>query len=433
MTRMRKLRKRSARRSMRFLGSFVLRLSSGRATVGTKGSGAMETKSYVARIPYVRKCIPYGCRKHNDVTLGLDVALPIRSLTEEEAPTVLRFSAPGNEAAPLGLRELDDRIYMPLQIAGIVGGEAVTRLATEADLPVLFGHGRTDNIDNPLMRPRSSTSRNGGRLELLEERMAAEAARNERSRWFEDDTDKARVHAHRNAEALVVVDGIVHLRTAEPVWVVNGNEIEAVLGRSIGSSLYWADEILFVGFPDRGHQRRGAFSQHLEADASAKKQYFGADRFGDAIAFASAFGEPKVRGSIDVVAPAPLHLPLFVEHAPSLVARLERDIRGDDLRRFSREEFLVYADLRDAVASLRKGDRTALDTAFDAMRRLSDTFKPDEKESGTPRWGKWVVPFQAFVRRWECETARADFDLYPEEERPGVEVPELAPQAMVAT
>jgi hypothetical protein len=409
---------------MRFLGSFVLRLSSGRATVGTKGSGAMETKSYVARIPYARKCIPYGCRKHHDVTLGCDVALPIRSFTEEEAPTVLRFSAPGNEAAaPLALHLVEDRIFMPLQVAGIVGGEAVARLATEADLPVLFGHGRTDDSDNPLMRPRSSTSRNGGRLELFEDRKAAEAARNERSRWFEDDTEKARVHAHRNAEALVVIDGIVHLRTAEPVWVVNGNEIEAVLGRAVGSNLYWADEILYVGFPERGHERRDAFSQHLEADASGRKQYFGADRLDDALAFASAFGAPKVRGSIDVVAPAPLHLPLFVEHAPSLVARLERDIRGDDLRRFSREEFLVYADLRDAVASLRKGDRTALDTAFDAMRRLSDTFKPDEKESGTPRWGRWIAPFQAFVRRWECETARADFDLYPDDARS--EVPTL--------
>ena len=49
-----------------------------------------------------------------------------------------------------------------------------------------------------------------------------------------------------------------------------------------------------------------------------------------------------------------------------------------------------------------------------------------------PRWGKWVPAFRAFVRRWESETARPDFDPYPEEERPGVETPELAPQAMVA-
>lgn len=121
-----------------------------------------------------------------------------------------------------------------------------------------------------------------------------------------------------------------------------------------------------------------------------------------------------------------------MEHAPSFVARLERDIRGDDLRRFSREEFLVYADLRDAAALLRTGDRTALDAAFDAMRRLSGTFVPDAKDAGLPRWGKWVPAFRAFVRRWESETARPDFDPYPEEERPGVETPELAPQAMVA-
>lgn len=393
----------------------------------------METKSYVARVPYNRKYIAYGCRKPSDATLGYDVALPIRSFTGMEAPTVLRFVAPGSGTAdPLSFRLIDDRVFMPLQMSVVVDGEARIRLATEADLPVLFGYGRIDNIDNPLMRPRTHTGRNGGRLEMLEERKAAEAARNERSRWLEDDAEKSVVHAHRNAEALAVVDGVVHLRTAEPVWIADGDRIEAVLGRSVGSSLYWADDILFVGFPERGHERRGAFDKHLEADASTKKQYFRADRLDDAMAFASGFGEPKVDGMIEVVSPVPLHLPQFVEHAPSFVARLERDIRGDDLRRFSREEFLVYADLRDAAALLRTGDRTALDAAFDAMRRLSESFVPDAKDAGLPRWGKWVPSFRAFVRRWESETARPDFDPYPEEERPGLETPALAPQTGVA-
>lgn len=393
----------------------------------------MKTKSYVARVPYNRKYIAYGCRKPSDATLGYDVALPIRSFTDAEAPTVLRFAPPGGEPAdPLSFRRIDDRVFMPLQVGCVVDGEARVRLATEADLPTLFGHGRTDNIDNPLMRPRTHHSRNGGRLEMFEERRAAEAARNERSRWLDDDSEKALVHAHRNAEALAVVDGVVHLRTAEPVWIADGDRIEAVLGRSVGSSLYWADDILFVGFPERGHERRDAFDKHLEAEASTRKEYFRADRLDDAMAFASGFGEPKVEGSIEIASPVPLHLPHFVEHAPSFVARLERDIRGDDLRRFSREEFLVYADLRDAAALLRTGDRTALDAAFHAMRRLSETFVPDAKDAGLPRWGKWVPAFRAFVRRWESETARPDFDPYPEEGRPGVEAPELAPQAMVA-
>ncbi len=144
------------------------------------------------------------------------------------------------------------------------------------------------------------------------------------------------------------------------------------------------------------------------------------------MAFASGFGEPKVDGMIEVVSPVPLHLPQFVEHAPSFVARLERDIRGDDLRRFSREEFLVYADLRDAAALLRTGDRSALNAAFDAMRRAVRELRAGREGCRSSALGKWMPSFRAFVRRWESETARPDFDPYPEEERPGLEAPALA-------
>lgn len=391
----------------------------------------MELKSYVARIPYRQDSIPYACRKSTGVILGMPVALPVRSFSADEAPAVLRFSVSTAEGrtAPVEFKSVDGRLYMEMQVCRTVDGEARLRVATGDDLPTLFGHGLTDAVDDPIARPHL-IYRNAGRLELLEERMAVDAANNARARWGKDDSDAAVAHAHRMADAVVLIDGVVHHRTAEPVWVVVENKIEPVLGRGIANQEHWGPDVVHGGFPDPGEPHRDDFCRHIEADSSTKKQFFQADRLDDALAFASTFGEPVVGGDIEIVGAARYRLPAFAEYASKLVLRLEREISGDDFRRFDRSEFEVYADLRDALELVKQGDRSALDPAFAAMRSLSESFGLDgSKTYGTLSRGRWVVPFQALVRRWDCETARPDFDLYPEEARPDAPVFDDAPSA----
>lgn len=382
----------------------------------------MELKSYVARVPYRHDCIPYACRKPTGVTLGMPVALPVRSFSADEAPAALRFSVStaAERTEPVEFRIVDGRFYMQMQVCRTVDGEARLRLATEDDLPTLFGHGLTSAIDDPIARS-GLACRNDGRLELLADRKAADAARGERGRWGKEDSDEARAHAHRMADAIVLIDGVVHHRTAEPVWVVTENKVDPVLGRGVVPGSWWAKDVAHAGFPGIGGEHRNEFCRHVESDSSAKKQFFQADRLDDALAFASAFGEPVVGGDIEIVGAAPYRLPAFAEYVSKLVLRLERDISGDDFRRFDRDEFQVYADLREALAVVKQGDRSALDTVFAAMRSLSESFGLDGvKTLGTPSNGRWVVPFKALVRRWDCETARPDFDLYPEDARPDV-------------
>lgn len=389
----------------------------------------MESKSYVARVPYRRDCIPYGCRKHVGVTLGLQVALPIRSFSADEAPEVLRFavSTAAGRTDPVSFRQVDDRFYMQMQVCRTIDGEARLRPATEEDLPTLFGHGFTDAVDDPIARP-GLVARSDGRLVMLEDRMAADAAKGERGRWGAEDSDAARAHAHRMADAVVLVDGIVHHRTAEPVWVATENKVDPVLGRGIVPGQWWARDIAHAGFPEIGAEYRNQFCRHIESESSSKKQFFQADRLDDALAFASAFGAPVVGGDIEIVGHAPYRLPAFAEYASKLVLRLERDITGDDFRRFDRDEFRVYADLRDALAVVKQGDRSALESAFSAMRSLSESFGLDDAMTrGTPSHGRWVAPFRALVRRWDCETSRPDFDLYPEEARPDAPALDHAP------
>lgn len=389
----------------------------------------MESKSYVAMVPYRRDCIPYGCRKSTGVTLGMPVALPIRSFSADEAPALLRFSVSTAEGRtePVEFREVDGRFYMQMQVCRTVDGEARLRPATEADLSTWFGHGLTAAVDDPLARP-GHVARNEGRLVLLADRMAADAARGERGRWGDEDSDAARAHAHRMADAVVLIDGVAHHRTAEPVWIVSENKVDPVLGRGIVPGHWWSQGVAHAGFPEIGGEYRSEFCRHVESESSSKKQFFQADRLDDAIAFASAFGEPVVGGAIEIVGAAPYRLPAFAEYASKLVLRMERDIAGDDFRRFDREEFKVYADLRDALVAVRQGDRSALETAFAAMRSLSESFGLDGvKTQGTLSHGRWVAPFKALVRRWDCETGRPDFDLYPEDARPDVPVLDHAP------
>lgn len=391
----------------------------------------MELKSYVARVPYRQDCIPYACRKPTGVILGMPVALSVRSFSADEAPAALRFSVStaAERTEPVEFRIVDGRFHMQMQVCRTVDGEARLRLATKDDLPTLFGHGLTSAIDDPIARPGLVT-RSDGRLDLLADRMAADAARGERGRWGKEDSDEARAHAHRMADAIVLIDGVVHHRTAEPVWVVTENKVDPVLGRGVVPGSWWAKDVAHAGFPGIAGEHRNEFCRHVESDSSAKKQLFQADRLDDALAFASAFGEPVVGGDIEIVGAAPYRLPAFAEYASKLVLRLERDISGDDFRRFDRDEFQVYADLREALAVVKQGDRSALDTVFAAMRSLSESFSLDGvKTLGTPSNGRWVVPFKALVRRWDCETARPDFDLYPEDARPDVPALDYAPPA----
>lgn len=391
----------------------------------------METKSYVARVPYRRECIPYACRKPTGVTLGMPVALPIRSFSSDEAPSVLWFSVStaAERTDPVEFREVDGAFFMQMQVWRTVDGEARFRPAVEADLPTLFGHGLTDAVDNPIARP-GLVDRREGRLELLEDRMAADAEKGERGRWGKEDSEESLAHAHRMADAVVLIDGVVHHRTAEPLWLVSENKVDPVLGRGIVSGQWWARGVEHAGFPGIAAEHRNEFCRHIESESSTKKQFFRADRLEDALAFAAAFGEPVVGGDIEIVGAAPYRLPGFAEYASKLVLRLEHEISGDDFRRFDRDEFQVYADLRDALSNVKLGDRVALHAAFEAMRSLSESFRPDEAANRrTPSHGRWVAPFKALVRRWDCETARPDFDLHPEDARP--DVPALEPASSV--
>lgn len=386
----------------------------------------MDTRTYVARLPYNQYVIPYRCQNQVQRRLGELVALPIRSFDGAEAPAVLRYSAGSvQEGDGLEFRLLDGRLFLPMRAHRRVGDGLVMDVAREEDLPRLFGEAKADALDNPLLR-RDLHFRDGDKLETIEDVQARDLAKGERARWGSSDLDKTRTHAFMQAEALVLIDGVVHHRTAEPVWVVDGPKVSAVLGRHYDTDRWHGvGDIRHMGFPEKGTEAREAFCRHLGADMAPKKQFFRADRFDDALAYAAEFGTPEVSGSVDVLGDAPLHLPEFAHFAAKLVQRLERELNAEDFRSFGRGRLMIYADLRDAVALLGQGDRSALDPAVDAMRRLVHGIPVDPEAKPLSRYARWVVPYRAFVRRWECETARPDFDLYPEQSVAEEAVPDL--------
>lgn len=393
----------------------------------------MDTRTYVARLPYQQHVIPYRCQNQVQRRLGELVPLPIRSFEGSEAPPVLRFAA-GTEQGGEGLlfRELDGRLFLPLQTHRRQGDGLVLDLAREEDLPRLFGEATAAALDNPLIR-RDLHFRDGDKLETIEECQARDLAKGERARWGTSDLDKSRAHAFMQAEALVLIDGIVHHRTAEPLWVVDGAKVSAVLGRTFDTDRwYGAGDIRHHGFPEKGTEAREALCRHLGADIGPKKQFFRADRFEDAVAYAAEFGAPEVSGSIEVLGDAPLHLPEFPHFAAKLVQRLERELNAEDFRSFGRGRLMIYADLRDAVGLLNQGDRSAIEPAVDAMRRLVHGIPVDREAKPLSRYSRWVIPYRAFVRRWECETARPDFDLYPEQSAAEEPVPDLAAPGFAA-
>lgn len=368
----------------------------------------MDTRTYVARLPYNQYVIPYRCQNQVQRGLGELVALPIRSFDGAEAPAVLRYSAGSvQEGDGLEFRLLDRRLFLPMRAHRRVGDGLVMDVAREEDLQRLFGEAKADALDNPLLR-RDLHFRDGDKLETIEDVQARDLAKGERARWGSSDLDKTRTHAFMQAEALVLIDGVVHHRTAEPVWVVDGPKVSAVLGRHYDTDRWHGvGDIRHMGFPEKGTEAREAFCRHLGADMAPKKQFFRADRFDD------------------VLGDAPLHLPEFAHFAAKLVQRLERELNAEDFRSFGRGRLMIYADLRDAVALLGQGDRSALDPAVDAMRRLVHGIPVDPEAKPLSRYARWVVPYRAFVRRWECETARPDFDLYPEQSVAEEAVPDL--------
>ena len=393
----------------------------------------MDTKTYVARLPYSQYVIPYRCQNHVQRQLGELIPLPIRSFEDCEAPAVLRFSAgAATDGAGLDFRVLDGRLFLPLQAHRRQGESLVMDLAREEDLPRLFGEATVAALDNPLIR-QDLHFRDGDKLETIEATQARDLAKGERGRWGTSDLHKTRAHAFMQAEALVLIDGVIHHRTAEPLWVVDGTKISAVLGRDFGTNrVFEASDVRHRGFPEKGAEGREAFCRHLGSDMTPKKQFFRADRFGDALAYAAEFGAPEISGSIDVLGDAPLHLPEFAHFAPKLVMRLERELSSEDFRSFGRGRLMIYADLRDAVTLLSRGDRSAIEPAADAMRRLVHGIPIDPETKPHSRQSRWVVPYRAFVRRWECETARPDFDLSPEHGAAEEAPPELPAPSFAA-
>lgn len=359
----------------------------------------MDTRTYVARLPYTQHVIPYRCQNHVQRRLGELVALPIRSFEGSDAPPVLRFSAGAErDGEGLGFRVLDGRLFLPVLARRRRGDDLVMDPAREEDLPRLFGEATVDALDNPLIR-RDLHYRDGDKLETIEDCQARDLANGERARWGTSDLERTRVHALMQAEALVLVDGIVHHRTAEPLWVVDGAKVSAILGRTFDTDRWHGvGDIRHLGFPEKGSEAREAFCRHLGSDTGTRKQFFRADRLDDAKAYAAEFGTPEVSGSIDVIGDAPLHLPEFAHFAPKLVQRLERDLNAEDFRSFGRGRLMIYADLRDAVALLGQGDRSALEPAVDAMRRLVHGIPFDTEARPLSRYSRWVVPYREIGR-----------------------------------
>ncbi len=252
MTWMRKLRKRSGHRSLRFLDAFVLRLSFRRATVVTKDRmhGNEELRRAGSLLAGSTSSTAAASRATpRSATTSHCRSVPSPERRRRRAP--LRRSGSGT-ADPLSFRLIDDRVFMPLQMSVVVDGEARIRLATEADLPVLFGYGRIDNIDNPLMRPRTHTAATAvawsclrsarppkppgtsGAVGLMTTRRSPSSMPTGTPRLSPSSTASSTSERRNRSGSRTAT---VYRRS----W-----------GRSVGSSLYWADDILFVGIPRKG-------------------------------------------------------------------------------------------------------------------------------------------------------------------------------------